>query len=67
MLVVSSRNAAGVQPLADVQAKIRDQLGSEAAQKYLTTQIAKIKVTTLPAVVTVAPAAATPAPAPAGK
>ncbi len=63
VLLVSSRNAAGVQPLADVQAKIRDQLGSEAAQKYLTTQIAKIKVSTVPAAVTVAPAA----PAPAGK
>jgi peptidyl-prolyl cis-trans isomerase C len=73
VLVVTSRNAAGVQPLADVQAKIRDQLAGEAAQKYLNTQIAKIKVTTMPAVVTVAPApaSATPAdpatPAPAGK
>lgn len=69
VLVVTKRNAAGVQPLADVQAKIRDQLAGEAAQKYLTTQIAKIKVVTMPAVVTVAPAApaaaapATPAPA----
>lgn len=65
VLVVTSRNAAGVQPLADVQAKIRDQLASEAAQKYLTTQIAKLKVTTLPAVVTVAPTSAAPAAAPA--
>lgn len=60
VLIVTSRNTAGVQPLADVQAKIRDQLASEAAQKYLTTQIAKLKVTTLPAVVTVAPAATAP-------
>lgn len=77
VLLVTSRNAAGVQPLADVQAKIRDQLASEAAQKYLTTQIAKVKVVTMPAVVTVAPTPATaapatpaapaPAPAPAGK
>ena len=64
VLVVTSRNAAGLQPLADVQAKIRDQLASEAAQKYLTTQIAKLKVTTQPAVVTVAPTSAAPAAAP---
>ncbi|WP_407568722.1 peptidylprolyl isomerase [Deinococcus altitudinis] len=81
VLVVTKRNAAGVQPLADVQAKIRDQLAGEAAQKYLNTQIAKIKVVTVPAVVTVAPATpdaatpatatpaapATPTPVPAGK
>ena len=60
VIVVSRRTAAGVQPLADVQAKIRDQLSSEAAQKYVDAQVARIKVTTLPAVVTVAPT--TPAP-----
>lgn len=61
VLVVTKRNAAGVQPLADVQAKIRDQLAGEAAQKYLNTQIAKLKVVTLPAVVTVAPVPVAPA------
>lgn len=65
VIVVSRRNAAGVQPLADVQAKIRDQLGSESAQKYVDAQVARIKVTTLPAAVAVTPAAPTPAvPAP---
>ena len=60
VILVSRRNAAGVQPLADVQAKIRDQLSSEAAQKYVDAQVARIKVATLPAVVTVAPAAPAP-------
>lgn len=60
VILVSRRNAAGVQPLADVQAKIRDQLGSESSQKYVDAQVARIKVTTLPAVVTVAPAAPAP-------
>ena len=64
VLVVTSRNAAGLQPLADVQAKIRDQLSGEAAQKYLDAQIKKVKVVTMPEVVTVA---ADPAAAPATK
>ena len=65
VILVSRRSVAGVQPLADVQAKIRDQLSSESAPKYVDAQVARVKVTTLPAAVTVAPAAPTPAkPAP---
>ncbi|WP_188963853.1 peptidylprolyl isomerase [Deinococcus aquiradiocola] len=70
VLVVSSRTPAGVQPLADVSAKIRDQLAGEAAQKYVDAQVAKLKIVTMPEVVTVAPAPTNAAPAdaaPAGK
>ena len=64
VLVVSSRTAAGLQPLAEVQAKIRDQLSGEAAQKYLDAQVKKVKVVTMPEVVTVvADPAAAPTPA----
>ncbi|GGR00683.1 peptidylprolyl isomerase [Deinococcus ruber] len=68
VLVVNSRTAAGVTPLTEVAPKIRDQLAGDAAQKYVNSQIAKIKIATMPEVVTVkadpasaAPAAPTPA------
>lgn len=67
VLVVTKRSDAGVTPAAEAAPVIREQLGREAAQRYLDSQIAKLKVESRPDVVTVAaPApAATPAPAPA--
>ncbi len=66
VLVVSSRTAAGVTPLTEVAPKIRDQLASAAAQKYLNSQVAKIKISTQAEVVTVKADPAAPT-TPAGK
>lgn len=63
VLVVTKRTDAGVTPLADAAPVIREQLGNEAAQRYLNSQVAKLKTESYPEVVTVAPAPdAAPAP-----
>ncbi|GAA5436227.1 peptidylprolyl isomerase [Deinococcus aquaticus] len=61
VLIVTKRTDAGTQPLADAAPIIRDQLGKEAAQKYLDSQVVRLSTESFPAVVTVA------APAPADK
>ena len=67
VLLVTSRAAAGATPLTEVASKIRDELSSQAAQKYLNAQVAKVKVETRPEVVAVQADPAAPAPAPASK
>lgn len=64
VLLVSKRTDAGTAPLTEAAPLIREQLGREAAQKYLNTQIAKLNTQSFPETVTVAPAAA---PAPGSK
>lgn len=59
VLVVTKRTEAGTLPLADAAPVIRDQLGKEAAQKYLDSQVVRLNTESFPDVVTVA------APAPA--
>ncbi|WP_229779218.1 peptidylprolyl isomerase [Deinococcus knuensis] len=61
VLVVTQRTEAGTVPLADAAPVIRDQLGKDAAQKYLDAQVARLSTESFPDVVTVA------APAPADK
>ncbi|WP_229777521.1 peptidylprolyl isomerase [Deinococcus seoulensis] len=61
VLVVTKRTEAGTVPLADAAPVIRDQLGKDAAQKYLDAQVARLSTESFPDVVTVA------APAPADK
>jgi peptidyl-prolyl cis-trans isomerase C len=52
VLVVTKRTDAGVTPLAEAAPLIREQLASEAAQKYLDSQIARLKLESFPDVVT---------------
>jgi peptidyl-prolyl cis-trans isomerase C len=56
VLTVTKRTEAGTLPLADAAPLIRDQLGKDAAQKYLDAQIARLGTEAFPAAVTVAPA-----------
>lgn len=56
VLTVTRRTEAGTLPLADAAPLIRDQLGKDAAQKYLDAQIARLGTEAFPAAVTVAPA-----------
>ncbi|MBB5378231.1 peptidyl-prolyl cis-trans isomerase C [Deinococcus metalli] len=56
VLVVTKRTDAGVTPLEEAAPVIRDQLGNEAAQRYLDAQIAKLKTEAYPDVVRVAAA-----------
>ncbi|WP_034418188.1 peptidylprolyl isomerase [Deinococcus frigens] len=56
VLVVTKRTDAGVTPLAEAAPLIRQQLSSEAAQKYLDAQIARLNVESFPDVVTLTPA-----------
>lgn len=42
VIMVTKRNAAGLQPFADVQGKIREQLSAEAAQKYIDSQLKRV-------------------------
>lgn len=58
VLMVTKRNEAGAVPLAEAAPVIREQLGREAAQKYLNAQIAKLNTASFPEIVTVAPAPA---------
>ncbi|MEW6422136.1 MAG: peptidylprolyl isomerase [Deinococcota bacterium] len=53
VLVVTKRSAAGVPPLSEIAPLIREQLARDAAQKYLDAQIARLKITTIKAAVTV--------------
>lgn len=53
VLVVTKRNEAGLAPLAEVAPLIREQLARDAAQKYLDAQIARLKIQTNRAAVTV--------------
>lgn len=46
LLIVSSRNDAGMAPLAEVQADIRKTLANEAAQKYVNSQLTRLKLQT---------------------
>lgn len=55
VLVVTKRTAAGVTPQAEAAPLIRDQLGREAAQKYVDAQIARIQIETFPALLPPAP------------
>ena len=48
LLDVTKRTDAGVQPLADVQAAIRDKLAQQAAQKYLDSKLVGLKLQTFP-------------------
>ncbi|ACO45952.1 peptidylprolyl isomerase [Deinococcus deserti] len=59
VVLVSKRTEAGMVPLAEAAPVIREQLTREAAQKYLNSQIAKMKTESFPDVVKV-----TAAPAP---
>lgn len=61
LIVVSKRTPAGVTPLADARPKIIAALTDEAAQKYLNSQVAKVK-TEVMADKVAAPAPAAPAP-----
>lgn len=56
VLTVTRRTQAGTLPLAEAAPLIREQLAREAAQKYLDTQIARVKVETFPDVLKVQPA-----------
>ncbi|WP_414656613.1 peptidylprolyl isomerase [Deinococcus sp. VB343] len=51
VLSVSRRSEAGLMPLAEAAPLIRDQLSRDAAQKYLDTQLARVKTESFPAVV----------------
>ncbi len=48
LLDVTGRTEAGLQPLADVQAAIRDKLAQQAAQKYVASKLAGLKLQTFP-------------------
>lgn len=52
VLVVTRRTDAGVLPLAEAAPLIRQQLASEAAQKYLDSQVARLNTQAFPEVVT---------------
>ncbi|GGO21071.1 peptidylprolyl isomerase [Deinococcus humi] len=52
VLVVTKRTDAGVTPLAEAAPLIRQQLASEAAQKYLDSQVARLNTASFPDVVT---------------
>lgn len=56
VLTVTRRTQAGTLPLAEAAPLIREQLAREAAQKYLDTQIARVKVETFPDVLKAQPA-----------
>ncbi|PNY82264.1 peptidylprolyl isomerase [Deinococcus koreensis] len=56
VLLVGKRTEAGTAPLTEAAPLIREQLGREAAQKYLNTQIAKLNTQSFPEAVTVVPA-----------
>lgn len=61
LLDVTKRTEAGLQPLADVQAAIRDKLAQQAAQKYLDSKLAGLRLQTFPDLVAL-PTPAQPAP-----
>lgn len=46
LLVVSKRTTAGLAPLADVQDEIRQTLAGDAAQRYINSQLTRLKVLT---------------------
>lgn len=56
LVLVTKRTEAGVMPLEEAAPLIRAKLSSEAAQKYLDTQVAKLGGESFPATVTVQPA-----------
>lgn len=60
VLIVTKRTAAGLAPLSEVQATIRDQLGDDAAQKYLDAQLKRVTLSTKPELVKVDPPATAP-------
>ena len=61
VLVVTKRTEAGLTPLAEVDPKIREQLASEAAQKYLNARLARVETTLYADRLPAAPAPADPA------
>lgn len=53
VLMVTKRNEAGLLPLEEAAPLIREQLGREAAQKYLDIQVQKLSTESFPDVVTI--------------
>ena len=65
VLEVTKRTEAGLAPLSEVDSQIRDQLGAQAAQKYLDAQVARLPKTLYPDRLPAAPAPAPGSDAPA--